>query len=49
MLEPIEGKIPELMHFMDITNDKEYYINREVVYFYKLEGIELNSNPGNEK
>ncbi|GAJ06965.1 unnamed protein product, partial [marine sediment metagenome] len=42
-VKPIQGGIPELLHFNDITTDKENWINRSVAEFYKIKSIKIDA------
>jgi hypothetical protein len=41
-IKPIQGKVPELFYFVDMTTDKEYEINQAVADYYKLKSIRVD-------
>ena len=40
-VKPVQGDIPELIHFNDITTDKENWVNTAVAEFYGVKSIRL--------
>ncbi len=40
-VKPVQGSIPELIHFKDITADKENWVNTAVAEFYGVKSIRL--------
>lgn len=41
-VKPIQGKIPEVLNFKDITIYEDHWINQDVADYYNLEGIKLD-------
>ena len=39
ILKPIKGDIPKLLEFYDITEDKDFWVNKGIARYFEIKSI----------